>query len=379
MFKLLRLAICGGELLSSADRAFMCENGELLYKLAKSHDIAHLIAYALTEQNILNGTNEFFEKFKKEQLLAIYRHEGLQHELEELRRTLEAAKIPFMPLKGSVIRKFYPEPWLRTSCDIDVLVHEKDLDRAVAQLTAEKWVVQGDKNYHDISLYSPTGVHLELHFNIKENIAGIDAILERVWEHSAPIADKQYGHEQTNEFLMFHLLAHMSYHFVVGGCGIRPLLDIWILQNCLSYDQHGLDELCAAAGLTRFHACVTDLIRVWFEGSAHTPITAKMEAFIINGGVYGNQTNYLTVQQAKKGGKLRYILSRIFMPYDTLKHRYPVLKRHKWLYPLMQVRRWFSALLGGRAKNMGRELKVNKNVSRAQVSETTDFLSEIGL
>ena len=40
---------------------------------------------------------------------------------------IKKVQIPFLPLKGSVIRQYYPEPWMRTSCDIDILVDfEKD-------------------------------------------------------------------------------------------------------------------------------------------------------------------------------------------------------------------------------------------------------------
>ena len=42
---------------------------------------------------------------------------------------LEKAQIPFVPLKGSVIRKYYPEAWMRTSSDIDVLVHKEDVEK----------------------------------------------------------------------------------------------------------------------------------------------------------------------------------------------------------------------------------------------------------
>ncbi|MBO4954226.1 MAG: nucleotidyltransferase family protein, partial [Clostridia bacterium] len=36
--------------------------------------------------------------------------------------------IDFMPLKGAVIRQYYPEPWMRTSCDIDIHVKKDRLE-----------------------------------------------------------------------------------------------------------------------------------------------------------------------------------------------------------------------------------------------------------
>jgi hypothetical protein len=64
-------------------------------------------------------TREIFEKCGIEKrdvfdpsqgvFTAIFRYEQLTHEYETLCKTLEKGKIPFMPLKGSVIRKYYPD------------------------------------------------------------------------------------------------------------------------------------------------------------------------------------------------------------------------------------------------------------------------------
>ena len=48
-------------------------------------------------------------------MIAIYRYEKINYELNRLRSALNEAQIPFIPLKGSVLRQYYPEPWMRTS------------------------------------------------------------------------------------------------------------------------------------------------------------------------------------------------------------------------------------------------------------------------
>ena len=93
-------------------------------------------------------------------VLVVYRYEKINYELNRLCETLNEVKIPFIPLKGSVIRQYYPEPWMRTSCDIDVLVHEEAVDQT-AQIIVEKLgYTYEKKQYHDISLMSDGGVHL---------------------------------------------------------------------------------------------------------------------------------------------------------------------------------------------------------------------------
>ena len=64
-------------------------------------------------------------------------------EYENLCSAFEKAQIPFLPLKGSVIRKYYPEAWMRTSCDIDILVHDEDVGRAKEIQKAQKAIEAG--------------------------------------------------------------------------------------------------------------------------------------------------------------------------------------------------------------------------------------------
>jgi hypothetical protein len=104
-----------------------------------------------------------------------------------------------------------------------------------------------------------------------------------------------------------------------------------------------------------------------------------MEDYILRGGVFGNSENRILVQQQKKGGKLRYVLSRVFLSYDEIKFLYPVLQRHRWLTPLMQFRRWLGWIWDGAGGTVLRKLKISTNVSSEQADSAKDFLNNIGL
>lgn len=95
--------------------------------------------------------------------------------LQKIEAALNEKQIPYIPLKGSVLRHLYPAPEMRTSCDIDVLVHEEDLEAAVAAIENATDFTMRKRNYHDISMVNQS-VHLELHFNIKENMENIDKL-----------------------------------------------------------------------------------------------------------------------------------------------------------------------------------------------------------
>ena len=319
-------------------------------------------------------------KFQKQQMMAIYRAEQMTYALGEICATLDAARLPFIPLKGAEIRKYYPATWMRTSCDIDVLVHEEDLDATIEVLQKERgYTLKGPRNYHDVSLFSASGVHLELHFHIRENMESIDRLLSRVWEYAKPIDASSCQYCLSNEYFAFYLLAHMAYHFVTGGCGVRPFMDLWLWRHKVGFDEAELKKMCEICDLGAFSEAMTTLSEVWFSGVEADALSTNVQAFILQGGVYGSMNNKISVQQNKKGGKLKYILSRLFLPYETLQYYYPILRRHKWMLPICEVRRWFQFLFKKRMKSTAQELSANQSLSKEQSEAAANLLCQLGL
>ncbi len=116
--------------------------------------------------------------------------------------------------------------------------------------------------------------------------------------------------------------------------------------------------------LLTFANAARKLSRVWLENAEYDNVSLRIEEYILLGGVYGSIENRVVVHQSKKGGKLRYVLGRIFVPMDVLVVRYPSLERHGWLMPAYQVRRWFGILFRGRLKSSVQELKTSGNISK---------------
>ena len=79
-----------------------------VYKIANEQELVYIVASALSKLGLLSG--EAREAFFNDQLVTIYRLEMLKHELESISKVFEEASIHFIPLKGSVLRNFYPRP-----------------------------------------------------------------------------------------------------------------------------------------------------------------------------------------------------------------------------------------------------------------------------
>lgn len=379
MFSHLRNALFGTEAdEQTAQKTTEC--ADTLYKLSKHHDVAHLVSYAIEKNKIPLPQTEPMKKFRKQHPIAVIRYEAMDAVYTQLCETLENEKIPFVPLKGSVIRKLYPEPWMRTSCDIDILVREEDLDRAVKVLR-EQYSYDSDnhRDFHDVSLFSKNGTHLELHFNIMENMKNVDTVLSKVWEYAKPSVEGSYMYELSSEFLIYHVLAHMSYHVLNGGCGLRSFIDLYLIEKKVQYDEQKLCDICREGGLLAFKTAAENLASVWMENKEHDNVTITFEKYIINGGTYGNLEVASEIKHVSNGGKGKYILTRIFQPYCILKEKYPVLRKHKWLLPVCQVRRWIYILSSDRKKLASRLFKAGGKLSKDQVDEKLNLLKNVGL
>lgn len=350
------------------------------YKISKHHDLAHLLGYILEKQGLLNMGTESQTLFLQERKLAVYRYEQMQFEFEQICRILEENKIAHIPLKGAVLREYYPEPWMRTSCDIDILVKKEDLQAAIDKL------VQGGFQYeetqiHDAHLYSESGVHLELHFDLMEDFVNknFNAVLSTAWEQTKPVEGWEYRLQFSEAFFYFFHIAHMAKHFANGGCGVRSFLDLWILNQARVFQSEEAENLIKEANLLNFMQKAEKLSNVWFGEEAHDEVTKEMQSYIVGAGVYGTMDNQLALKQVEMGGKKKHLISRIFLPYDLLKKSYPKLEKYPILLPFYHIKRWCRIVFGKNNKRAFQELKTIATASEEKKQRLVALCENLGL
>ena len=347
-----------------------------LYRLAKMHDLSHFLLGGLKRNEITIDDPEISKKIKTDAMLAVYRETRFTETADRIRELFNGEKIGFILLKGTVIRTLYPQSWMRTSCDVDVLVKEEDVERALKCLTGNGFLTDGKKAYHDYTLRF-NEVTVELHFSILENHEQLDGLLSRVWEYAEKVDAAEY--RETREFFAYHHIAHMAYHVLFGGCGIRTFLDLWIMRKKRFYDEEKLSELLKKADLTKFYETVRDLTDVWFSGKEHTELTEKLEDYILSGGVYGTTQNAGAMKIANNNGKVGYYFNLAFLPYRNMCDIYPVLKKHKWLLPFYYVRRAFSKLFCRKSEKRKKNVKTINTVKDENVKKAEELISGLGL
>lgn len=349
-----------------------------LYTLAQKHDLAHLVAGALEKAQRL-GDDAASQMFKKARYAAVYRYEQIRYELEALCRELGGAKIPYLSLKGAVLRTWYPEPWMRTSCDIDILVKREDVERAARVLTDRLGYQRHAEGPHDVGFFAPCGLHVELHFDMVEErrAAQASAVLKTVWDIA--VTEDGITYRMSDAMFYFYHIAHMAKHIEVGGCGVRAFLDLWILNHRVDADAEERRHLLEAGGLSRFAETAVKLSEHWFSGSKSDELCMVLEEFILCGGVYGSVDTKDAMRQGRQGGLFRYVWGLLFPKYGHMKLLYPVLRRHVWLYPFCLIHRAGKKAFGKDRKQAAQMLRRVNGVDTSQRDAAAVLLNELGL
>ncbi len=350
------------------------ENLNYVFAAAKAHDMAHIVSVALDKLELLTLGYAVTEKFQKEQMLAFLRYERIRYDQSRFFEALEESEIDFIALKGAVLRDYYPEPYLRTSCDIDILIHEDDLPRAINELTEKGFKTDEKMSSHDVSFYTDNGVHLELHFTLHEKID-----VDDVWKTSVLVEGEKHHRLMSKEMFYSHQVAHCAKHFTYGGCGIRLFLDMWLLLCKEKYDQREVERILSTGNFIQFEKIARALAFVWFSGEKHTELTRDMQDYIFKSGIYGKVENKVLIRQHRQGSAFKYAMTRIFMPYWQLCYYYPSLRKHKILLPFCEVARWFRLVFCGKAKKSFNELKTNATATDSQREQVVSLLDRLDL
>ncbi len=380
--QILRAAVLG----ESLTDGFSVGEAEALFALARRQDLGHLLYGMLRGQGSVSS-EPMCTLLEREQLRAVWRAGVLSHEEERITALLDREGIDYIPLKGAVVRPLWPEPWMRTSCDLDLLVREEDAATAATLICDLLGYTAKGETYHNHSLYSEgDAVHLELHFSLADG-GTFDPVLSRVWEHAAPSQGAR--HSLSPAFLLFHLVAHLATHFLNGGGGARAIADIYLVRAFLEVDGEEFAALVREAGLLTFARAVFALSEVWFSDGTPTPETDLLAERLLRGCLYGDTDRRAAVERAKSAtpasrrearrARRAYIRARLFPPRTQLLVLYPVLARRGWLLPLCYLHRWGRLLFGGRLRLALKRRRAAARVTDGAVAAEAELLSMLGL
>ncbi|MBR4030848.1 MAG: nucleotidyltransferase family protein [Clostridia bacterium] len=351
---------------------------DALFKLSLSHDLIPLVSEGLFKNGLLLQ-NETGNNFKIVQKLALVQFAKMEIERNKIIQLFSNNKIPFILLKGSVLNKYYPEKYLRTQGDIDILIPTDRYDEASCLLTDTLNCEKGLKGTHDITFKTPQGIHIELHFSLDGTNENIEHILNTVWENTTPADDNPYQLSMNHEFFLFYHIVHMAKHFKAGGIGIKAFLDLWIIKEKMDLSEEKVYALFEKAGLLDFYKAVLKLATVWFSDEEHTDFSKQLEDFVLNAGVFGTIETNVALSQIEKGGKLKHLTSRVFLTRKQMETYYPMSKKLPYLLPYYQIKRWFRIFFSSGRDHALSEIKETGFMTAKKQTEIENLYNKLNI
>lgn len=320
----------------------------------EKHCISNIVAYAV---NLLDTSmpQEIKIYFNEIIYQSLAKEARLEIEIQNITDAFEKNGIAHMLLKGSVIKNLYPQPDMRSMCDVDILVGNM-LDEAFPVMKAHGFHLKERDNLHDCYFKKPF-INLELHSSlVDEELTELYSYFKTGFERAHLQENQKFRYELSKEDFYIFLLAHFAKHFKRTGTGIRSVADIFVyLSKNSGLDFDYIYNEIEKIGLLKFAQRIQKIARNWFAEGIIDP-NDSVEGYIISSGAYGNYLN-LELNRFLQGNsdnnsyrikKLKYFLRVAFPDFKYMSARYPVLQKNKFLLPFFWSVRIFYTLFKSR-------------------------------
>ena len=314
---------------------------ELLYKAASSHLLTGIVGYALEATGVRDPA---FVQAKSKAMRKIVLFDT---ERTAVLAELEKAGIWHMPLKGCVLKAYYPQIGMRQMSDNDILYdvsRSRDV-REIMEGLGFKTVLYVQNNYNHDHYDKEPVCNFEMHRALFTPAAD-DAIFEyyqNIRERMIKDEGTSFRYHLSPEDFYVYMIAHEYKHYSGGGTGLRSLLDTYVYLRKVPLDMAYVAGEIEKLGITDFEAANRSLALRLFDGKPLTEEEQEMLDYVLSSGTYGTMTNSIR-KQIREKGRWGYFLSRLTLPFDMMTQLYPVLDKIPLLYPFCWAYRLIHAV-----------------------------------
>lgn len=355
---------------------------EALLRLAKAHSVSAMVCMALEQTDAFQHAAETTRlKWLEAKNKAIRKNMLLDAERKTILHELEIQGIWYMPLKGSILKDWYPKPGMREMADNDILFDPSGREqvRKIFQNRGYK-TVSFRKGNHDVYEKEPI-YNFEMHVSLFHGTyKELTEQYENVKERLLPVDGTAYQFAFTPEDFYVFVLAHAHKHYSHSGTGIRTLADIYVMNRHLGgiMDRDEVKQKLAQLGIAEYEQHSRVLAEKLFSAVrplAETELTEDEKEMLL---YYCDATTYGTVdnrvnnrlhelqensENIKLWTKVKYCCVRLFPGREFCKFAYPFVYKHPWTLPFFWVWRIVDRCITNK-KNVQQELKALKAVSR---------------
>ena len=326
---------------------------EAVRTVACSHLLGACVSSALESAGVRD------EAFAQIRANALRKAVIYEHEFKRVTSALRDARIPYVPLKGAVLKELYPSLGMREMADIDILYDagRRDDVRTLMEglgYSTDGWYGMGVDDHFRKPPVTLFEMHTHL-FDVRYN-PDLAKYYEGIWERLISKEEGSFEYRFTEEDLYIYLVAHEYKHYISGGTGLRSLLDIFLFMeaNGDRLDREYIDGELASLGLTDFEKDNRELAVHLFGDGELSDKERSMLDYILSSGAYGTHKHHIEnslAKQEKEGlGKGAYVKRRVFIPYSQIKEKYPLLVKVPVLIPFLPLYRFGRGMIKNRQR-----------------------------
>lgn len=341
----------------SAQEEFLADvDLQQLYITARNHSVAAMVCMALEKTAIFAGADEAVKKHWREaKNKAIRKNMLLDAERAAIVKQLESAGIWYMPLKGSILKDWYPKPGMREMADNDILFDPSERKRVREIFRSRGYkIVSFGKGNHDEYEKPPIynfEMHVSLFHEMYQELAGQYG---NVKEKLLPVDGTVCQFAFTPEDFYVFVLAHAYKHYSGSGTGVRTLADFYVMNRHLggimNWDE--VEQKLTRLGIAEYEQHSRVLAEKLFSGARPLPELElntdekEMLRFYCDATAYGTIDNQIQNRLQELQGnaegitlrtKLKYCCARLFPGREFCKYYYPVVYHHLWMLPFFWV------------------------------------------
>lgn len=312
------------------------------YRLSKYHSLKALL-YQVLKTTKVNIKEDYLNKLEQDYLFNVRKSLAFEEERKALYQYLNEQEIDYLPLKGIVIREYYPDPNTREFADNDILFGSGD------KKIRDFFVKRGykseyfRKSNHDVYLKKPL-FNFEMHRSLFGETGDNEVIVKYFDNYlSKAIVKENREHYLSKEDFYIYFTAHSYKHFHQSGCGIRTLVDYYVYLKKEQLDFNYINQELEKIGLLEFSNKISSLSIKLFDQTELSEEEEEMLLFIASSGTYGT-LEHSVEKGVEEKGRFGYFMARVFPPYRFYKSAFPWAYKVPILIPIAWMMRCFRVI-----------------------------------
>ena len=345
-----------------------CDLSEL-YQISYEHNLDSLVYMQIRKKlESRNQHNMFLRSLLNDVFCDVNRRDMLR----EFTSYMEEIKVPFICMKGSVFRDYYPIPTVRSMGDVDIIIKPEDKE-TVDDIFVNKMGFTRFVDNHSVWTYYLKDFQFEVHNHMFyeeltsdfDYIEYFDHIFEHIHHDKVFDIESDYLYVPDENYHFLYLMTHTAKHIINNGSGFRAYLDmVMFTRNNNKLNWEWIREELKKMNLLQFTETCFALCERWFDVKMPLPHKELDESFFeeitektFNDGVFGldNKENEgaHTAKEIKRENRgywltsIRLMTHLLFPPYEDmiLAPWYSFLKGKRWLLPFAWIYRWIYCII----------------------------------